>query len=96
MVFSPGVDAQHLQFVGVGMAFGGQHAGDAEASQPRRGVFHPLDLEPDGVEPDRDLRHRRVGFEEILEPGERELHAPTPARLPTPADNVGTSSAEKP
>ena len=70
-----GADGQHLQLVGIGVRPGGEHFGDAEPGQPFRRVLDPLDLEADAVERRGDLRGRRLGFEEILQPFERELHA---------------------
>ena len=80
-----GVDGQHLQLVGIGVARGGQHVSNAEASQLLRRVFHALDLKADGVQPIADFRNGGGGLEVVLEPGQRELHA----RAPTPADKVG-------
>ena len=87
-----GIDGQHLQLVGIGMALCGQHLGDAETGQAVSGIFNPFDFQADGVQLGGNLLDRSFGFEVVLEPGQRELHA----RAPTPAERVGTSSGEKP
>ena len=86
------VDAQHLQFVGIGMLGGGQHLGDAEPCEPFRRVLDAFDLVADPVERGCDFRHRSIGVEEVLEPFERELHV----FAPTPAERVGWSNGLKP
>ena len=87
-----GIDGEHLQLVSIGMLLGGQHLGHHKPAKLVRGVFNTLDFESDSVERGRDLFDRSLGFEVVLEPGQRELHA----RTPTPAERVGTSSGEKP
>ena len=43
-----GVDGEHLQLVGIGVARGGEHMGDAEPCKPLCRVFDAFDLQPDG------------------------------------------------
>ena len=91
------VYGQHLQLVGIGMRPGGQDLRHAKASQLGGGILDPLHLQPNGVQLGGNRLHRGVGIEVVLQPRERELHATTPpATTPTPAERVGTSSAEKP
>ena len=87
-----GGNAQHLQFVGVGVRAGGQHFGHAETGELFRRVLDPFDLVADTIERGGNVLNRRIGFEEIFQPFEREFHA----RAPTPADRVGWSKGEKP
>ena len=84
------VDAQHLELVRLRVALGGEHARDAERREPGRRVLDALDLQPDARERLDDRLQRRVGLKMVLEPGEGELHAPTPPL------SVGTSNAAKP
>ena len=65
-----GVDAQHLQLVGIGVGGGGQHLGDGEARQPVSRVLDTFDFKPDGVELGRDRFNRCFGIEVIFEPGQ--------------------------
>ncbi len=86
----PRIDRQHLQLVGLRVRRGGQHARDRERTQHVGGVGDILHLQPDARQ---RLRHRGgvgIGVEMLLEPAQRELHAPTPCA------SVGTSSAAKP
>ena len=87
-----GGNAQHLQFVGIGVRASGQHFRHAETGELFRRILDPFDLVADTIERGGDLLNRRVGFEEIFEPFEREFHA----RAPTPAERVGWSKGEKP
>ena len=72
------IDSEHLQLVRIGMAAGGEHPGYAETGELVRRVFDPLNLKPHGVKLGGNLRHTRIGFEEIFEPGKRELHNAAP------------------
>ena len=85
-----GVDGQHLQLVGLRMALGGEDLRDGERRQLLAGVGDRFDLEADRGQLLRDLARRSLGLEMLPEPGEGELHAPTPPL------RVGTSSAAKP
>ncbi len=69
-----GIDSQHLQLVGIGVALGGQYLGDLESGELGGGILGPFDLKPDGVELGRNLLDRSRGVEVVLEPGKRELH----------------------
>ncbi len=60
--------------------------------EPFGWIVDAFDFQPNGVERIGDRFDRRFRLEEILKPGERELQA----GVPTPAESVGTSSAEKP
>ena len=56
-------------------------------------AFH---VEPHGGELVGQLRQRCRGLQMILEPGEGDLHAISPAYGDSPPANVGTSRAVKP
>ena len=84
------VDGQHLELVGLRMLFGGQHSCDAERRQRPRRVTDLFDFETNGGQLVGDLLSRSIRFQMLLQPLEREFHAPTPP------DSVGTSSARKP
>ena len=45
----PGIDAEHLQLVSIGVALRADHPRDAKTCEPIGGVFDPLNLQPDGV-----------------------------------------------
>ena len=85
-----GLDAAHLEAVGVRMGCGLDDAGDGEITQAPGAVIHALDLEADHVQGLGDGRDGRVGLEVLLEPTEGELHASSPVVM------VGTSRARKP
>ena len=85
-----GVDAEHLQLVGLRVGPGAEHARDLEVGEFRGRVIDAFDLQPDAGQGIDDLVERGGGFEVLLEPAEGELHAPTPPL------SVGTSSALKP
>ncbi len=68
------VDAANAKPVGIGMRHGLDHARDREAREPRPGVVHAFDLEPDPRQRVDDLAERRVRVEVVLEPGEGEFH----------------------
>ena len=72
------------------MRLGGQHPRDRNAASFSPGLSTPSTSSPMRVSVVDDRVEARVGFEMLLEPAERELHAPTPPL------SVGTSSAEKP
>ena len=80
-----GINREHLQLVGIGVARRGEHVRDAETGELVSRIFHALDLEADGIQRIADLRDVGGGLEVILEPGQRELHA----LAPTPAERVG-------
>ena len=84
------VDGQHLQLVGLRMLVRGQHARDLERCQRLRRVRQLLDLEPDIGQLLGEVLRRSIGLQMLLEPRQREFHAPTPP------DSVGTSSARNP
>ena len=86
------IDAEHLQLIGIGVAFGADHARHGKPGEAIGGVFQSFDLKPDRVEPCGNFRRARRSVEVLLEPAKRELHA----AVPTPADRVGTSNGEKP
>ncbi len=85
-----GIDRQHLQLVGLGVPFGGQHLGDAKARELLGGILDALDFEPDAVERRDDIVDGRIGFEMRLQPFEGDLHAEIPPL------RVGTFSAPNP
>ena len=80
-----GINREHLQLVGIGVARGGEHVSDAEARQLLRRVLDTLDLEANSIQRIADLRDVGGGLEVVLEPGQRELHG----LAPTPAERVG-------
>ena len=86
----PGIDGQHLQLVRLRMRIGGQHLGDEEAVELFRRILDAFDLKADVIQRGENLVEVRLGFQMLLEPAQRELHAPTPP------ESVGISSAEKP
>ena len=67
-----------------------QHFGDGEAFQALRRVFNAFDLKANAVEHVGYILNGRVCFEMGLQPGQGELHAPTPPL------KVGTSRAANP
>jgi hypothetical protein len=85
-----GIDRQHLQLVGLRMRRGGQHLRDLETASFSPGFSTPSTSSPIRVSASTISSSDRVGVEMLLEPAQRELHAPTPPL------SVGTSSAEKP
>ncbi len=85
-----GVDRQHLQLVRLRVALGGQDARDGERRQCLARIGDALHLQPDTGQRDHDLIEGRIGVEMLGEPGQGELHAPTPP------DSVGTSRLAKP
>ncbi len=84
------VDLEQPQLVRIGMRACLEHPGDAERAQRIGGVFHPFELQPDRGQPVGDFGQARIGIEMLFQPGEGELHAPTPPL------SVGTSSDENP
>src|SRR3569832_65834 len=60
------------------MAFGAQHARDAEGGELLAGIVDALDLEPDARQRLDDRIERRVGIEMLLEPAQREFHIKRP------------------
>ena len=86
----PGIDAQHLQLVGLRMLVGAQHPGDAERAERLGRVGQALDLQAKIGELVGDGVRQRIRLQMRLQPGQRELHAPTPAL------SVGTSRKLKP
>ena len=77
-----GIDGENAQLVGIGMLFGRQHAGDDERLQARL-VVDRVDLQADRGQPSDDIGQRRLRFEVVLEPGEREFHCGIPSGLGT-------------
>ena len=84
------IDGQHLKLVGLRMLLRGQHLGDAKWRQRYGPVADLLHLQPDGGKLVGDLLSRSICVEVVLQPFQREFHAPTPP------DSVGTSSARNP
>jgi hypothetical protein len=66
------------------------HVAHDEALQGRGGIGHALDLEAEHGERVTHLDQRGVGLEMLLEPGQGELHRPSPPV------SEGVSRAEKP
>ena len=87
-----GIDTEDLQLVRIGMLASGQDFGNAKAFQPHGRVVNSLYLVTDLVECGGNFFDTGIGFEEVFQPFERELHA----RAPTPAERVGWSNALKP
>ena len=86
----PSIDGQNLQLVGLRMRRSRQHARNFEAAQLLCRIFDAFDLKADVGERHEQFIERGGRLKMILEPGQSELHAPTPP------DKVGASSAEKP
>ncbi len=87
---APVIDHAELELVGVRMLLRRDDMRHDEILQTRAGVFHRLDFEADGGQTVGDRHGVGVGFQMLLEPGEREFH-----RL-SPPSRVGRSSAAKP
>ena len=85
-----GIDGEDLELVRLRMLFGCEHPGHPERRQCLGRVHDLLDLEADRGQRFGDRRRIGVRLQMVLEPAQRELHAPTPP------DRVGTSRARKP
>ena len=68
-----GIHRQHLQPVGIGMLFGVDHLGDGERLVGRL-VINIFDLKANRCQPLADLSERGIGFQMVLQPGQREFH----------------------
>ncbi len=77
-LFRSGVHHQHAQLVGVGVFFRRHDMGDAERRQLFRAVLNAFDLKAKGGQLFRDLVERSLGFQMVLQPGQRELHSIAP------------------
>ena len=86
----PGVDGQHLQLVRLRVPLGGQHPRDDERLQYLGRAGYLFNFQPDRGQLFRNGRGVGIGIEMLLEPAQREFHAPTPPL------SVGTSRKRKP
>src|SRR5439155_2804338 len=85
-----GLDGEDLQLVGLRMALRGQDLRDGERRQLFGGIVDAFDFEADAGQRLDDGVEGGIGVEMLFQPGQSELHAPTPPL------SVGTSKAEKP
>ncbi len=69
-----GIDEADAQPVGVRVLLRLNDAGDDERLQRLRRIVDRFDLKPEMRQRLGDLLRRRVGFEVVLQPGEREFH----------------------
>ena len=84
------IDCQDLKLVCLRMPLCRQHLGDAETTQLFSWVLNPFNFQPNTVERIGHAMNIGIGIEVILQPGQGELHAPTPPL------SVGTSRAANP
>ena len=74
-----GIHAAHAQPVRVRMLHRFDDAGGAERSERSRAVGDAFDLQADAGQSRGQTIERRVRIQMVAQPGERELHAPTPS-----------------
>ena len=85
-----GIDGQHLELVRLRVRRCGQDLADHEGCELLGGILDALHLEADLGQRLDDGVEIRIRLQMLLQPGQSELHAPTPPL------SVGTSSARKP